>query len=124
MVEGKPAGKVTFRVKNLPPATGYVGTSGGGLLPSATFKAMGGVRAVLENSEFSADYEVVSYTIAGMGPEFPDYIAHRTTVPVGAVTLLPWLAKLKPGSGAYIDNIKARGPDGRVITLKPLVIHP
>jgi len=120
MVEGKAAGKVTFRVKNLPPATGYVGTSGGGLLPSATFKAMGGVRAVLENSEFSADYEVLSYTIAGMGPEFPDYIAQQNNGPRWNGNAAALVSKLKPGSGAYIDNIKARGPDGRVITLKPL----
>lgn len=120
MVEGKPAGRVTFRVKNLPPATGYVGTSGGGLIPSASFKAMGGVRAVLENSEFSADYEVLSYTIAGMGPEFPDYIAQQNNGPRWSGNAATLVSKLKPGSGAYIDNIKARGPDGRVITLKPL----
>jgi hypothetical protein len=81
---------------------------------------MGGVRAVLENSEFSADYEVLSYTIAGMGPEFPDYIAQQNNGPRWSGNAATLVSKLKPGSGAYIDNIKARGPDGRVITLKPL----
>ena len=118
MVDGKAVGKVAFRVKYLPPATGMVGTFEGGQVSTAQFKAMGGVRAVLQNSEFEALYQVISYTIADLSS--PDYNPIANNGPRwsgGAATLVN---NLKPGRGVYIDNIKAKGPDGRTITLKPL----
>lgn len=118
MVDGKSVGKVSFRVKYLPPATGMVGTFEGGQVPSAQFKAMGGVRAVLQNSEFEALYEVVSYTIADLSS--PDYNPVANNGPRWVGTAATLVQNLKAGRGVYIDNIKARGPDGRTITLKPL----
>ncbi|HRO45624.1 gliding motility protein GldM [Agriterribacter sp.] len=118
MVDGKSVGKVAFRVKYLPPATGMVGTFEGGQVSTAQFKAMGGVRAVLQNSEFEALYEVVSYTIADLSS--PDYNPIANNGPRWGGSAASLVNNLKPGRGVYIDNIKARGPDGRTITLKPL----
>ncbi|HRP32042.1 MAG TPA: gliding motility protein GldM [Agriterribacter sp.] len=118
MVDGKSVGKVSFRVKYLPPATGMVGTFEGGQVSSAQFKAMGGVRAVLQNSEFEALYEVLSYTIADLSS--PDYNPVANNGPRWSGSAASLVSNLKPGRGVYIDNIKARGPDGRTITLKPL----
>lgn len=117
-VDGKSAGKVSFRVKYLPPATGMVGTFEGGQVPTAQFKAMGGVRAVLQNSEFEANYSVVSYSIADLSAADYNPVSNNGAVWTGAAQTL--VNNLKPGRGVYIDNIKAKGPDGRVITLKPL----
>lgn len=117
-VEGKSAGKVSFRVKYLPPATGMVGTFEGGQVPTAQFKAMGGVRAMLQNSEFEANYTVLSYTIADLSAADYNPIANNGPVWTGAAQAL--VTNLKPGRGVYIDNIKAKGPDNRVITLKPM----
>lgn len=118
IVDGKSAGKVSFRVKFLPPATAMVGTLTPGPAPSGQFKAMGGVRAVLENSEFEAKYTVLSYTIADLSS--PDFnpIANNGAVWTGAAAAL--VNNLKPGKSVYIGDIKAQGPDGRVTTLKPL----
>ncbi len=35
---------------------------------------MGGVIAKLEDSEFDAPYEVVSYTVGAVSPDIPDYV--------------------------------------------------
>lgn len=118
MVDGKSVGKVAFRVKYLPPATGMVGTFEGGQVSTAQFKAMGGVRAVLQNSEFEALYEVVSYTIADLSSADYNPVSNNGARWGGSAATV--VNNLKPGRGVYIDNIKARGPDGRTITLKPL----
>lgn len=118
MVDGKVVGKVGFRVKYLPPATGMVGTFEGGQVSTAQFKAMGGVRAVLQNSEFEALYDVLSYTIADLSSADYNPVANNGPRWTGSAATL--VNNLKPGRGVYIDNIKARGPDGRTITLKPL----
>jgi len=118
IVDGKSAGKVSFRVKYLPPPTAMVGNLEMGQVSSAQFKAMGGVRAVLQNSEFEALYEVLSYTIADLGA--PDYNPVANNGARWAGNAASVVSNLKPGKGVYIDNIKARGPDGRTITLKPL----
>jgi len=72
----------------------------------------------LQNAEFEAEYQVLSYTIADLGAA--DYNPVANNGPRwsgGAATVV---SNLKPGRGVYIDNIKAKGPDGRTITLKPL----
>lgn len=117
-VDGKPVGKVSFRVKFLPPATGMVGTFEGGQVSTAQFKAMGGVRAVLQNSEFEAEYQVVSYSIADLSlPDYNPVVNNGARWSGNAASLVN---NLKPGRGVYIDNIKAVGPDKRTITLKPM----
>lgn len=117
-VEGKSAGKVMFRVKYLPNPTGMVGTFEGGQVPSAQFKAMGGVRAALQNSDFEAQYKVLSYTIADLSGGDINQIPNAGATWNGAAASM--VNGLKPGRGVYIDNIKAQGPDGRTITLKPM----
>jgi gliding motility-associated protein GldM len=118
LVEGKMAGRVTFRVKYLPPPSAMVGTLEGGQVSTAQFKAMGGVRAVLQNSEFDAQYEVLSYTIADLSN--PDYNPIPNNGPRWIGQAGGLVNNLRPGKSVYIDNIKARGPDGRTQSLKPL----
>ncbi len=117
MVDGKSVGKVAFRVKYLPAPNAYVGTFDGGQVPTAQFKAMGGVRAAIE-SEFEAKYSVLSYTIADLSAADYNPVSNNGAPWSGSAKSL--VDNLKPGRGVYIDNIKAQGPDGRTITLKPL----
>ncbi|MBX3242712.1 MAG: gliding motility protein GldM [Chitinophagaceae bacterium] len=117
LVDGKSVGKVAFRVKYLPAPNAYVGTFEGGQVPTAQFKAMGGVRAAIE-SEFQATYSVLGYTIADLSAADYNPISNNGAVWNGSAKSL--VDNLKPGRGVYIDNIKAKGPDGRTITLKPL----
>ena len=117
-VEGKAAGKVVFRSKYLPPPTAMVGNLPPGQVSSAQFKAMGGLRALLENSEFEALYEVVGFTIADLSN--PDYNPISNSGPRWVGNAGAMVNGLRPGKSVYIDNIKAKGPDGRTVTLKPL----
>jgi gliding motility-associated protein GldM len=114
MVEGKSAGKVSFRVKQLPNPAAYVGNLKPGAVPSASFKAMGGVIAKLEDSEFDAPFEVVSYQVGAIGGDNPFY---TPTVNNGARwtgSAAQLISKLKPGALVAITNINVKGPDGRV----------
>mgnify|MGYP001069220926 CR=1 FL=1 len=118
LVEGKSVGKVAFRVKPLPPPTAMVGTFEGGQVSTAQFKAMGGVRAMLQNSEFEANFEVLSYSIADLSSA--DYNPVENNGPRWSGAAANVVNNLKPGRGVYIDNIKARGPGGKTVSLKPL----
>lgn len=113
-VDGKSAGKVVYRVKNLPLPAAFVGNLKPGPVSSASFKAMGGVIARLEDSEFEAPYEVVSYSIVAISPEFPDYnpINNNGNRWSGAAADL--VNKLKPGATVIINDIKVKDPGGRV----------
>jgi len=118
LVDGKSAGKVSFRVKYLPPPTAMVGTFEMGQVPTAQFKAMGGVRAVLQNSEFEANYEVISYSIADQSAGDFNLVPNNGARWSGAAANV--VNNLKPGRSVYIADIKARGPDGRTIKLRDL----
>jgi len=117
LVEGKAAGKVGFRVKNLPLPAAYVGNLKAGPVPTANFKAMGGVIAKLEDSEFDAPYEVVSYTVGALSSDIPDYapVTNNGNRWSGAAANL--INKLKPGALVVINDIRVKDPAGRVRTL-------
>jgi gliding motility-associated protein GldM len=114
LVEGKAAGKVAFRVKQLPLPAAYVGNLKPGPVPTANFKAMGGVIAKLEDSEFDAPYEVVSYTVGALSSDIPDYAPvtnNGNRWNGGAANLIN---KLKPGALVVINDIMVKDPSGRV----------
>ena len=116
LVEGKPAGRVTFRVKQLPNPIAYVGNLKSGAVPSATFRAMGGVIAKLEDSEFEAPFEVVSYNlgVVNQGEDFQQMPNNGSRWTGSAANLV---SKVKPGSVIAITDIKVKDPAGRVRTL-------
>ena len=117
LVEGKPSGKVSFRVKQLPNPTALVGNLKPGPVPSASFKAMGGIIAKLEDSEFDAPFEVVSYKIGAISADIPDYapVENKGARWDGAAASL--INRLKPGALVAITDIMVKGPDGRVRVL-------
>jgi len=117
LVEGKAAGKVMFRVKQLPNPAAYVGNLKAGAVPSANFKAMGGVIAKLEDSEFDAPFEVVSYSLGAVSSDIPDYAPAINNGPRWTGAAANLVSKLKPGALVVINNIQVKGPDGRVRTL-------
>jgi gliding motility-associated protein GldM len=117
LVAGKAAGKVGFRVKQLPNPTAYVGNLKAGAVPSASFKAMGGVIAKLEDSEFDAPFEVISYRVGALSADIPDYapVENKGARWSGGAAAL--INKLKPGSLVAITDITVKGPDGRTRVL-------
>ncbi len=116
LVEGKSVGKVAFRVKQLPDPVANVGNLKPGNVPSASFKAMGGVIAKLQDSEFDAPFEVVSYKIgaAGAGGDFIQ-VDNRGSRWTGDAAGL--VGRLKPGSLVAINEIVVRDPGGKSRTL-------
>jgi gliding motility-associated protein GldM len=119
-VEGKAAGRVVYRVKYLPNPTGMVGNSEGGPIQSATFKAMGGIRALLKDSEFEAAFNVQGYTIGVNGPGFEDYTTATNQGPRWTGNAQRLVERLKPGCGVWIDDLRVQGPDGKVRKLPTL----
>jgi len=116
LVEGKASGKVSFRVKQLPNPSAYVGNLKPGAVPSASFKAMGGVIAKLEDAEFDAPFEVVSYKLgaAGGGADFIQMDNKGSRWTGDAASLV---GRLKPGSLVAITDIIVRDPGGKTRTL-------
>ena len=97
-----------IRCKRLPPPTPMVGTLKSGKVPSAVFKAQGGVRAVLEDSEFQAGFTISGYTIGG----FVNGEPRESVVNGPSFAGNPIVTSAKPGSSVGIYNIRAKGPDG------------
>jgi len=117
LVDGKSVGKIMFRVKYLPNPAAYVGNLKQGAVPSASFKAMPGVLAKLEDSEFDAPFEVISYKVGAISIDIPDYtpIDNRGSRWSGNAAAL--ISKLKPGALVAITDIVVKDPGGRTTTL-------
>jgi len=117
MVEGKSAGKVMFRVKQLPNPAAYVGNLKVGAVPAQSFKNMGGVVAKLEDSEFDAPFQVIGYTIGAQSPDIPFYSPINNEGPRWTGNAAALVSKLKPGALVVITDIQVKGPDGKLRTL-------
>lgn len=110
-----------IRCKLLPDPVPLVGTQSGGKSSSASFKQMGGLRAQLKDSEFEAPFQIISYTLAGNGAGFQQY----TPVQINGG---PWgsnavITQCKPGSTIFIDDIIAKGPDGKTRKLPSIAFQ-
>lgn len=109
-----------FRVKTIPDPIMKVGFAKGPSMKAADFKAQGGLRADLEDFLFDGvKYAVVGYRM-GIEPRGREYVE-------GEASSEYWpkdpgvqgaLRSLKPGDQVYFDNIKVKGPDGRVRSMQ------
>ncbi|MCU0385729.1 MAG: gliding motility protein GldM [Flavihumibacter sp.] len=112
-VEGKTS-SFPMRVKSLPDPTAMVGASKGGAMPAAQFKAMGGLLAKLMDSEFDAKYDVISYVVGANGGAFQTYQQSANDGPRWNGGAAAIINKATPGSSVFFDQIRVKGPDGRV----------
>ena len=103
-----------MRCKNLPDPTAYVGQSRGGSMSASSFKAMGGLMAKLTDSEFDAKFEVVGYTLGANGGAFQTYQQSANQGPRWAGGAQQIISRAAPGTTVYFDQIRVKGPDGRV----------
>ncbi|RAJ03902.1 gliding motility-associated protein GldM [Chitinophaga skermanii] len=107
-------GQKEFRVKYIPDPVMKVGFNKGPNMKSAEFKVQQGLRADLENFEFEGvRYEVISYLmgIDAKGRDFAEESANSAFFPP---KLAGAIKALKSGDLVYFDNIRVKGPDGRV----------
>jgi hypothetical protein len=119
-IEGKNT-PIKFRVKYLPNPASFVGNSKGGGISAAQFKAMGGVIAKYEETDFEASFKVVSYTLAALGGPIPNYTEAQNDGNRWAGRAADIVNRAGPGSNIFLDKVIVVGPDGRRRELQPMV---
>ena len=115
----KSLGSREFRVKRVPDPVASVGndpaTKRGGTISKAVLSAQAGVKAELENFDFDMKFNVVSFkvsaTIKGFNQEASASSAAFTAAQKQIIT------QVASGGKVYIEDIKARGPDGSTRSL-------
>lgn len=105
--------KFPMRLKYLPPPAGFVGTKKGGNVSSSEFKAMGGVIAKLEESDFEAPYRVVSYRVGAVGGPIAIYTEANNEGNRWGGQAAGIISRCGPGTRVFIDNIIVIGPDNK-----------
>lgn len=111
IIEGKST-PVVFRVKKFPDPYAFVGPSRGGKMGAAQFKAMGGVIARLDNSDFEFPFTVLSYTVGTIKNGL--YSSQPNTGNRWGGAAADLINAAGPGTAVFFDNIKVRGLDGIV----------
>jgi gliding motility-associated protein GldM len=111
----------TVRVKYLPNPTGFIGTHTGGAVSSAEFKAIGGVIAKLDNSEFQSGFTVLDYKLAAVGGGVQSYIEAENNGRTWNGQAAQIVEKCTPGTHVFIDNLRCKGKDGRIRELPSMV---
>jgi gliding motility-associated protein GldM len=110
----KTLGSKEFRIKYIPDPVLKVGVSRGPAMKAAEFKVQGGLRADLEDFLFDGvRYEVVSYRI-GIEAKGRDYVEGEANSAYFPSSVMAAIRALKPGDQVYFDNVRVKGPDGRV----------
>lgn len=109
-------GKATFRCKNVPdPKPKFAGELGGGNVKVNSLRAAQGVIAVMENFEFDLRFSIISYTVsATVKGKVVEQKSNGAALTSAQKTVI---GAMKPGMKFYIENIKAKGPDGTIRTL-------
>ncbi|WP_298717517.1 gliding motility protein GldM [Chitinophaga sp.] len=109
-------GSKEFRVKNVPDPSIKVGLTKGPTMKAAEFKVQQGLRADLEDFVFDGvRYAVVGYRM-GIESRSRPYAEGDATSELwpNNPELQGAIRGIKPGDQVYFDNIKVKGPDGRV----------
>jgi hypothetical protein len=90
-------------------------------MSSAEFKAIGGLQARLENSDFESPFKVVSYKLAGIGGNIPQYQESNNEGNRWSGGAAAIVAKASPGTNILFNEIRVVGRDGRTRELPPMV---
>jgi gliding motility-associated protein GldM len=105
-----------FRVKKVPdPICTIGGTIKGGKIPRAQLMVQQGVKAILENFDFEAKFDVLSFNVAysSKGDVFDMPVnGERFTDQV-----MQALKNCKPKDMFLIERVKVKGPDGTLRTI-------
>lgn len=110
-----------MRVKTLPDPAVFIGGKKGGDMPAAEFKAMGGVVARLEDSDFEAPFRVVSYKVGVQGGPVQMYAEAQNQGNRWNGNAANLISRTGPGSKVFVEEIVVVGPDGRNRTLPGIV---
>lgn len=120
----KSVGSQKIRIKFIPDPVATVGGKSSGMMPANQFRAQLGIIAQLVNFDFDARFVVTSYQF-GMAPKGKEYIGPYTVNSNrfdGDANVTAAMARAKPGDKIFIEEIKARGPDGRNRTINNIIL--
>ncbi len=115
--DGSPVnGSMEFRVKYIPDPVPEVGGKQGGKMGTGEWKAQDGVIARLKDFEFDARFNVTGFemTCAERNADLLTCVNSGAKFNSKCRNLVN---RAKVGAIYYIDNIKAKGPDGKTRTL-------
>lgn len=119
--EKKNMGKQEFRVKGVPDPVPAMGKKKGSFLISKSeLVAQSGIQAELENFAFDLKFDVMSFDISAKVGEF--IVTKSATGNKFTDDMRNVFGKLSKGSKIYVENVKAKGPDGTVRTLGAMSI--
>jgi gliding motility-associated protein GldM len=110
-----------IRVKNLPLPAGFIGSKKGGAISSAEFKAIGGLIARLEDSDFEAPFKVVSYKMGFIGGGISAYNEAGNEGNRWSGNAAALVGRSTPGTNVFFDQIRVVGPDGKQREIQPMV---
>lgn len=123
-VSGKSAGSFPFRVRTIPDPVAMVGNArSGDNISASAFRSQAGVRAILENFYYDAQFRVTSFRITGDGEGFEDLMEANNSGAAWNGPAQNIVNKVRPGSFITIEDIRAVGPDGRTRKLQPLLYN-
>ncbi|MFN8294194.1 MAG: gliding motility protein GldM [Chitinophagales bacterium] len=104
-------GAEEFRIKRIPdPVPTVGGTLRGGPTAAGHLKVQSGLVALLENFDFEARFNVVSFTMGYQ--KGPDYFEEKVSGPLFSAKIKGILQGLKAKQIVIFDDIKVVGPDG------------
>lgn len=120
-------GKYEYRVKRIPdPKASFAGKYGGAGCANE-LKAQLALFAKLENFDFDAKFNVVSYDLFYQPKRGEPIDASSNSMytngPNAESDIKSIMEKLKPGDKLFFDNIRAKGPDGQVRNIGSLMFN-
>ncbi|MEZ5001848.1 MAG: gliding motility protein GldM [Chitinophagales bacterium] len=105
-------GNFEFRVKRIPDPVAQVARKSGGNISAGEFQVQKGLAAVLENFDFDAKFDVVSYDLVYI-PKRQDLALAKANGATFTGQMAGYIQKAKPGDVYAFENITVRGPDGQ-----------
>jgi gliding motility-associated protein GldM len=111
-----------FRVKNVPDPVANFGGKGPGdaTIQRGELNAALGVSARMENFEFDLKFDVIEFTVvATIGGEVKEEVVKGNRITETAKAMF---GKVKSGQRIWIENVKAKGPDGSIRKLGTLAL--
>lgn len=117
--ERKDMGTKPFRLRPIPPPKAKIAGLNGGPIDKNVLLAQIGVEAALENFEFDLRYDVTAFTITSIVNQYAD---DESSSDFKLTDKQKELIRLvQRGQKIFIDDIKARGPDGIERDLPPII---
>jgi beta-lactamase regulating signal transducer with metallopeptidase domain len=119
--KGNKVKETEFRVKFVPdPVAKIAGIKISGEINKADLLKQTEIYAEMENFDFDLGFEIVEFTVSGVIANFTvNEVSHNNKFTKKQKNLIE---KLKNGEKVYIENIKAKGPDGNIRQLGSIAL--